>query len=140
LRDDPTGWQHQYKLTGIRLGEGADGRDVFSAYVEPIEGGGTRLAAVKKDKVGRPNAAGQIAFRELNEAIADRGEQAPASNYIPKDVRVATVDCWRKYACQMGISDGKIESAKQDAFKRARAYGQNSLYASGASMFGHGAT
>ena len=85
---------------------------MFSGYVGPIEGGGTRLAAVRKDNIGRPNAAGQIAFRALSEAIADCSEQAPASNYIPKDVRVTTVDCWRKYAYPMGISDGQTETAK----------------------------
>jgi AAA domain len=119
-RDGPTGWQREYKLVPVKLGEDADGRAAFSAYVEPVEGGGIRIASLRKDKVGRPNASGQIALRALNEAIAECGEPAPPSNHIPKDVRVTTIECWRKYAYQMGISDGQTERARQDAFKRAK--------------------
>jgi hypothetical protein len=95
-RDGPTGWQSEYKLVPVKLGEDADGRAAYSAYVEPVEGGGTRIASVRKDKVGRPNASGQIALRALNEALAECGEPAPPSNHIPKDVRVTTIECWRK--------------------------------------------
>jgi hypothetical protein len=120
-RDGPTGWQHEYKLASVQLGENADGKEVWSAFVEPVEGGGTRLAAVKKDKVGkgRPSSSEQIALRALTEAIAACGEPAPASNYIPEQVRVVTIDCWREYAYRLGISDGEAR-ARQTAFKRAK--------------------
>lgn len=57
----------------------ADGRAAFSGYVEPIEGGGNRIASVRKDRVGGPNVSGQIALRALNEAIAGCAEHAPVS-------------------------------------------------------------
>jgi hypothetical protein len=119
LRDGRTGWQSEYRLLPVKLGENADGKEVFSAFVESVEGGGVRLAAVKKDKVGRPNASEQIGLRALREAIAECGEQVPASNHIPKNVRIVSTECWRDYAYRLGISNGGAR-AQQTAFKRAQ--------------------
>ena len=62
----------------------------------------------------------RTAFRALHEAVGEVGQAAPASNHIPQNITVTTIDQWRTYAYRMGISatDSK-ERAKQTAFKRA---------------------
>jgi len=57
-------------------------------------------------------------LRALRQAIEKIGE-AVTSNTIPVGVRVVTVDQWRTYAYQGGISDANTEAANRMAFGRA---------------------
>ena len=60
-----------------------------------------------------------MCYQIIKEAIDALGEPAPASNHIPKDVKVTTVERWRDYAYRLGISDSREQGARQRAFKRA---------------------
>jgi len=64
-----------------------------------------------------PKAA-QTALRALEEAIAECGSPAPASNHIPATVRVTSLDTWRQYAYRRGISPSEKPRARQAAFAR----------------------
>ena len=63
-------------------------------------------------------AAARMALKALKEAIDECGETAPASNHIPANVKVTTIEKWRTYAYRLGISTGG-ERAQQKAFKTA---------------------
>ena len=98
------------------MGTNADGREVHSAYVVPVENG-TRIAAVKKGK--KLTAPQQTALRALKEAIGEFGEDAPESNHIPADAKIITMDHWREFAYRAGISASDAPRARQVAFQRA---------------------
>ena len=78
-------------------------------------------AAQPDAKKGSPRTipkAARTALKALREAIGESGQAAPASNHIPDNARVVTIDQWRDYAYRRGISTGE-DRAKQQAFKRA---------------------
>lgn len=54
----------------------------------------------------------KIALLALEEAIAEGGHVAPASNHIPASARVVTIDLWRQYAYHRGISADSGERAR----------------------------
>lgn len=78
---------------------------------------GASMPTSKTNNTRLPKAA-QTALRALQEALAERGTIAPASNHIPTGARIVSVDLWRDYAYRMGISTGEVR-ANQQAFKRA---------------------
>ena len=73
----------------------------------------------KADPARRLSKPAQTGLRALQKAIEEVGEPAPASNHIPSSVRVVTVERWRTYAYQSGISDTADPDAPRMAFKRA---------------------
>jgi hypothetical protein len=82
-RDGPTGWQSEYNLVPIKLGENADVKEVFSAFVEPVEGGGTRLAAVKKNKMGKSKLKQLGTDRSTRTQEGDRGMRRTGARLEP---------------------------------------------------------
>jgi AAA domain len=102
------------RLEVVELGLNQDGDPITSCVVVPVEDS----AIVKPSKSKRPPKGTQIALRALKEAIDQCGSVPPASNNIPPNTKVVSIDQWRTYAYARGISDGE-ERAKQIAFKKA---------------------
>jgi AAA domain len=116
LKDGPEGATFVSRLAWETLDYDDDGDEMTSCVVREVEevaGSGTITKPKKSPTI--PKTA-QIALRALFEAVSECGEAAPASNHIPKGVKVATVERWRDYAYRMGISTGEAR-AQQKAFK-----------------------
>jgi len=107
--DGPEGEMIAFSLESVETGT-----NTTAPVVVPIEG----LQQKPTAKQVRLTDASKIALRALQEAIAEAGETAPASNHIPEAAKVTTEKVWRQYAYKRGISSGE-ERAKQQAFKRA---------------------
>jgi hypothetical protein len=115
LKDGPEGATFVSRLAWETLDYDDDGDEMTSCVVREVEevaGSGT----ITKPNTQRIPKTAQIALRALFEAVSECGEAAPASNHIPKGVKVATVERWRDYAYRMGISTGEAR-AQQKAFK-----------------------
>jgi hypothetical protein len=115
LKDGPEGDQIVSRLKLVDVDIDPDGDPVKSCVVIPVEG--PAIAPTQKKQPPLPKAA-RTALRALREAVQEVGQPAPASNHIPPNIAVVTVDQWRTYAYRLGISVGE-ERAKQRAFKRA---------------------
>ena len=115
-KDGETGLQLVSRLKSVEIGNDEDGEALTSCVIEAVDG---IAAAPKLDKTRRLPKAAQTALRALNLAIAEVGGNPPPSNHIPAGSRVVTVEQWRTYAYQAGISDSNEARARQVAFKRA---------------------
>lgn len=113
-RDHATGDAFGFKLEPVEIGMDADENRVTSCVVVETEG-----EAPKGERKGRPPKAAQIALKALHEAVAECGEPAPASNHIPPNARIVSLERWRDYAYRRGISTSDEPKAKSQAFKRA---------------------
>jgi hypothetical protein len=115
MKDGPEGATIVSRLEQIDVGLDEDGEPVTSCIVIPVEGKpvpDTRPKTLPK--------SAKIALRALEEALAEAGEPAPASNHIPPDTRVVSLDLWRQYAYRRGVSAADAKPrARQTAFKRA---------------------
>src|SRR5262249_53663281 len=89
---------------------------ITSCVVVPVDDLPERAAPAAK--APRLTKAAKTALRVLHEAVDEVGTVPPASNHIPANVRTVTIEQWRKYAYERGISAGE-DRAKQQAFKRA---------------------
>ena len=97
-KDGPSGLEIVSRLVPIDVGQDEDGDPIMSCVVEPVD---VPEPAEKPSRAAKPRPlpkAAQIALRALRKAIDEAGEQAPASNTIPRSVRVVTVETWRRYA------------------------------------------
>lgn len=118
-KDGATGLQFVSRLKVVEIGCDEDGDPVTSCTIEAadLSNGTDKLAKVDAKRV-IPKSA-QTALRALEKAIAEVGDTAPRSNHIPPAARVVTVDQWRSYAYQMGVSASDEGRAKRLAFQRA---------------------
>jgi hypothetical protein len=108
--------QIAFDLKSISLSIDPDTHEETTApVVIPAEGASNRSAA-KSAKL--PKAA-TIALRALQTAINECGSVPPASNHVPPDVKVVTIDQWRDYAYRTGISTSDKAHAKSTALSRA---------------------
>jgi hypothetical protein len=109
--DSEEGERITFGLESVVIGQDADGNETSAPIVVPLE------AAKPVAKPQRVPRAAQTALRALAKAIEECGENAPASNHIPTGTRITTIDRWRQYAYNMGISASEEPRAKQKAFK-----------------------
>ena len=116
-KDGEAGAEIVSRLAPVLVGMDEDHEPVTSCVIVAVD----TPAALKPKKGAEVPKSAQAAFRALGKAIAEVGEVAPASNHIPPAVRVVTVDQWRTYAYQSGISDTDNDDARRMAFKRAHA-------------------
>jgi hypothetical protein len=116
-KDGEAGAEIISRLVPVEVGRDEDGEPVTSCVVVAVDA----APAPKSAKGVKIPKTAQAAFRALEKAIAELGEVAPTSNHIPPAVRVVTVDQWRTYAYQSGISDTDNDDARRMAFKRAHA-------------------
>jgi hypothetical protein len=117
-RDGPEGWQHEFRLQSVPVGERRDGKTVFSAYVVPVEGG-SRIGVMKKPKGdGRPLEIFKAAFTEatitFGELRAVRGN-GPVVKMVRRDH--ARAEFSSRYTTDDGNTDKAKETIKK-AFNR----------------------
>jgi hypothetical protein len=108
-KDSEAGATIVCRLERVDLGADDEGDAITSCVVVEAE------AAAKGPKV-----IGQtkVAFDLLTELIADAGEPAPTSNYVPKGIdKVCSAIVWRDMFYKANIND--TPGAKQKAFVRA---------------------
>jgi hypothetical protein len=115
-KDGETGLQLVSRLKSVEIGVDEDGEPFTSCVVEAVE---AAVGTFRPDRARSLSKGAQTALRALRLAIEGKGEQPPASNHIPAGVRAITVEQWRTYAYQTGISDSTEARARQLAFKRA---------------------
>jgi hypothetical protein len=103
-------------LESIEVGTDEDGEAITSCIVVESD-----YVPAKSGRRGKTLAKGaKIALTALQEAIAQAGVAAPASNHIPQGVRVVSAKLWKEYACNRGITgEETTEDAKRKAFTRA---------------------
>jgi hypothetical protein len=114
-KDGPEDLEILSRLVEVDLGVDDDGDPINSLVIEPI--GKPRASEVGKRST-KPPKANQAMLRALNKAILEVGERV-TSNTIPRTIRVVSVDTWRRYAYQAGISPKNTEDSNRVAFDRA---------------------
>jgi hypothetical protein len=112
-KDSEVGLQLVSSLRVVEIGVDQDRDAITSCVIEEVESPPVTV------KTRPPPKSAQTALRALRKAIEEVGESAPASNTIPASVKVVTVETWRTYAYQSGISDTDDPDARRMAFKRA---------------------
>jgi hypothetical protein len=112
-KDGKVGLQFVSRLVEWGIGVDHEGDVIMSCVVEAGEG------ASRVHKTRPPPKSAQAALRALRKAIEEGGESASVSNTIPPSARVVTVDTWRRYCYQSGISDSDAPEAQRKAFGRA---------------------
>jgi hypothetical protein len=117
MKDGEDGDTVASRFEVVEVGADSRGQPIKSCIVVPASDV-QEAASVKPKQM--PKTA-QTALKALTEAIMERGEAAPASNHIPDNAKVTTIEQWRTYAYKLGISTGK-ERARQKAFKSAFRY------------------
>jgi hypothetical protein len=115
-KDAVEGAELWHRLEPVEIGVDPDGDGVSSCVVEPAE---PPQATVQ---VG--GQAG-VALDVLRRAVEEAGERPPASQHVPAGRRVVTVDLWRRYCAQEGLSGKGNPDAEEKAFHRARTKLQN---------------
>jgi AAA domain len=104
-----------FEIASVTLGVD---QETGTATTAPVLVAVPATAAKPKGRAARMPKAMQTALRALQKAVEEIGAVPPASNSIPKGVRIVSFDQWRQYAYASGISTGE-ERARQKAFQRA---------------------
>jgi hypothetical protein len=120
MRDGDEGDTIVSRLDVVKVGYDDDGDVMTSCVILPVE---TDAQPKKQPKTKHrlPKAA-QIGLSALIEAVGEIGMAAPASNHIPQNAKVITLEHWREYAYRKGISASQEPRARQVAFNRAVAH------------------
>jgi len=114
MKDGTEGDSIASRLECVEIGTDEDGEPITSCVVVKSEAN-----CAKAPKRGKSlSKSAQIALKALQMAVIKAGEQPPASNYIPPNVRTVSLNLWREYAYGCGISGSDDARAKQAAFKR----------------------
>jgi hypothetical protein len=114
-KDGEVGLTFVSRLKVVELGFDEAGDEITSCVVEEVDSSTAREAGKRGRKSQKPH---QAALRALRRAIEEVGERV-TSNTIPASVPVVSVDTWRTYAYQAGISAKNTEDSKRVAFNRA---------------------
>jgi hypothetical protein len=118
-RDGETGWQSEFALKSVLVGQTPRGKDVFSAYVSQVENG-SRIAAKKdkKDKSVRPDVR---AFREAFVEASSASELVRVQGDGPA-VKAVRRDLVRKAFDARYVTDAENQAeAHRKAFDRGLA-------------------
>lgn len=114
MKDGEEGGTVASRIEVVEVATDSNGQPITSCIVVPADD----APAAPRAKPKRMPKTAQTALKALKEAIIECGEPAPASNHIPADTKVITIEQWRTYAYKLGVSTGE-ERARQKAFKSA---------------------
>ena len=114
-KDGEIGLTFVSHLKVVDIGVDEDGDPISSCVVEAVESPVATEAGKRGKKQPKPY---QAMLRALHRAIEEVGAQV-TSNTIPRSVPVVSVDTWRRYAYQAGISPTNTEDSNRMAFNRA---------------------
>jgi hypothetical protein len=118
MKDGPEGDQIVSTLAVLEVGQDEDGEALTSCVVEAADG--EPLSDTRNGPPRRLSPKDQIALDAVRKAIAEAGETAPANNHMPANVRVTSMDTWRRYFLLGTASDGRSQGARWKAFQRSR--------------------
>lgn len=99
----------------VEIGIDDDSDKITSCVIVPVDG----LAPSRADAKPKLTKGATIALSALHEAIGECGEVPPASNHIPRGMKCAQVNTWRRYALLKGICTSDDDRARRQAFQRA---------------------
>lgn len=110
-RDMPSGAVFAYTLKSVVLGLDEDGDEVTSAVVEATE------TPTKR----KPNLSGQqmVAMKAFDDALSNHGVTKSGKSF-PTSHLCVSLDHWREYCVRDGLTGGGSDSAKRQAFGRAK--------------------
>jgi AAA domain len=120
MKDGPEGDKIVSRLAVVDLGIDEDGERISSCVVEPSDA----MAQSGRAKPLRGQAA--IAFRMLENALADAGRPPPDTKDFPRDRSVIPLSLWRGYCQKGGLAEGDNDETFKTAWKRVRHSLQNS--------------
>ena len=113
MKDGPEGDQIVSRLTVVDAGNDEDGESVTSCVIEV----GDEAPQNRRRPVG--GQAG-IAFRMLQNAVAEGGQKPPDNSHFPSNRLVVPLALWRTFCEKGGLTAGDSEDAFKKAFNRAR--------------------
>jgi AAA domain len=118
VKDGEAGAVVASRLKGVTVGIDEDGEAITSCVVEPAEFN----AGSRPPKVPTLSNIEQIALKALQYAIGEAGVPSPGSDHMPQGshATVVTVEQWRTYARQRGLSDSEDKKTQAQAFRRAK--------------------
>jgi len=111
MKDGEAGAVIVSRLEPVDLGTDDEGDAISSCVIVPADGD----ALGRRPKV---SGAAKLALELLERAILDAGEQAPASNHIPRDIGTVPVSLWRSYCYEGTITESDGRDTKRKAFLR----------------------
>lgn len=114
--DSPDDVRLAFTLEAVVLGTNPDTGELTTApVVVPSE-------LPDRTRTGVPvrlSGSEELAFRSLNEVLAEQGRNPPIGIHAPRGTKVVAEDEWRKHCYNRQISGSDKQDAKQKAFKRA---------------------
>jgi hypothetical protein len=113
MKDGPEGEETASRLIAIDVGTEEDGEPITSCIIEAT------AAAPQKRRKPIGGQAG-IAFRLLQNALADQGERPPDHINFPANRKVVPLSVWRAYCQKSGLVEGDNEEALKKAWQRVR--------------------
>ncbi len=118
MKDGEDGAIVHSRLERVEIGPDEDGDPSSTCIIVPIDEADVPKPATKGTNPKSMTGTGKIAMKALQEAIGQAGTISTGSPNIPTGTPTVTKDLWRRYAYQLGISDGESESSKRQAFGR----------------------
>jgi hypothetical protein len=112
-RDGEGGAKYSFELDQVSLGEDAEGDEINTCIVRPVDDVPRKTAATKLSD------SEKLGLKALRECIADQGRPAPDSNHYPAGVSVVHVDEWRAICKQRGVLSKEAANPRTD-WKRLR--------------------
>jgi AAA domain len=119
MKDGPEGDKIVSRLALVDLGTDEDGEPISSCVVEPSE------QPAQSGRMKPLSGQAGIAFRLLQNAIADKGERPPDHIHFPINRMVVPLFLWRTYCRKGGLAEGDGEDTFKTAWKRVRQRLQN---------------
>jgi hypothetical protein len=118
MKDGAEGEPLASTLRIVEVGTDDNEKPITSLVIDPADP--PQKQTVKK-RIQLSDGA-KIALKQLKNALAapNISEPVPESGSVKSGTRGIKIDLWRKYCYQAGISEGEAESAKRNAFNRAR--------------------
>jgi hypothetical protein len=113
MKDGPEGDEIVSRLAVIDVGTDEDGEPVTSCIVEATD------EAPQKRRKPLGGQAG-VAFRQLQNALADMGDASPNHIHFPINRRVVPLSLWRAYCQKGGLAEGDNDEAFKKAWQRVR--------------------
>jgi hypothetical protein len=121
-REGEEGERVSFRLRQVELGRNNDDEPVTSCVLEPMDVSSARRGVPPSGQAG-------IAFRQLQNALADEGENPPNNGKYPGGHKqVVPLSLWKAYCRKGGMADGDSEETFKKAWQRVQAKLVNSGY------------
>jgi hypothetical protein len=122
MKDGPEGDKIVSRLAVVDLGSDEDGEPISSCVVESSE------QPAQSDLTKPLTGQARIAFRMLQNALANQDQRPLDPVHFPTKGRVVPLRLWRMYCRKGGLTAGDSEETFKTAWKRVRQRLQNDGY------------